>query len=109
MKLTFINTVCNNEKAKKPVITQTSANGLLRVLRTAKEKYSARRTTKAKKQLARFSARVNPYGVTSDAPGQHHREYATLVWGGMKVLSVVWISPTYKPTYSFSSTERVTL
>ncbi|KAF2178655.1 hypothetical protein K469DRAFT_731662 [Zopfia rhizophila CBS 207.26] len=85
---TFNDVLCDREKDKAWISDRASIKDVLQAVSDARDKYRAKRTSKAWKWLTQLSARVNYYGSILDVMVQHHPEYAALAWGAMKVLFV---------------------
>lgn len=86
---TFNDMLCDRKKDKAWISDRASIKDVLQAVSDARDKYHAKRTSKAWKWLTQLSARVNYYGSILDVMVQHHPEYAALAWGAMKVLFVV--------------------
>jgi len=86
---TFNDMLCDSENDKVWISDRASMKDVLQAVSDVRDKYNAKRTSKAWKWLTQLSARVNYYGSILDVLVQHHPEYAALVWGAMKVLFVV--------------------
>ena len=79
----------DDERDKAWIDSRTSIQDVVQVVSNARDSYQDRRSSKAWKWLAQFSARVNHYSAILDVMVQHHPEYAALAWGAMKLLFVV--------------------
>lgn len=70
-----------------------SMGDVLQAIKNAKARYESRPISKARRWLAIFSPKVVYYGVVLDVLVQQHPEYVSLVWGAMKFLFGVGVSP----------------
>ncbi|KAL9619836.1 MAG: hypothetical protein Q9160_005576 [Pyrenula sp. 1 TL-2023] len=84
----FEDALCNSEAEKAWVSRRASMEDVVQAIGVAREKYHARRMSKAWKWLTLFSGRVTHYSSILDVMVQHHPEYAALAWGAMKLLFV---------------------
>lgn len=86
---TYIDTLCDSDETRAWTSSQASINDIIQAVNSARDRYNAKRTSKAWKWLTQLSSRINHYGSILDVMVQHHPEYAALVWGAMKILFVV--------------------
>ena len=74
---TFTEILCDREMDKVWISDRVSIKDDLQAVSDARDKYHAKRTSKAWKWLTQLSARVNYYGSILDVMVQHHPDLQT--------------------------------
>jgi len=84
----------SDESKRAWVCQQSTMDDVVRTVVQAQSEYRNRTSSKARKWLSIFSARVTYYGAVLDVLVQQHPEYVSLAWGAMKFLFVVGMHTT---------------
>jgi hypothetical protein len=93
-KVKFSSTLSQDQQKIGFVNSKNSLEDVRAVVLQSMVNYESRKTSsQARKWLQSFSQRVKFYGDILDVFVQHHPEYVSLVWGAMKFLFTVGLSP----------------
>jgi hypothetical protein len=85
----FTRDLTSDESKRAWICQQSTMDDVVQTVMQAQSEYGNRTSSKARKWLSRFSARVTYYGAVLDVLVQQHPEYVSLAWGAMKFLFVV--------------------
>jgi hypothetical protein len=97
----FTRDLTSDESKRAWICQQSTMDDVVQTVMQAQSEYGNRTSSKARKWLSIFSARVTYYGAVLDVLVQQHPEYVSLAWGAMKFLFVVGMyrpCPTYLMT-----------
>ena len=90
----FTRDLTSDESKRAWVCQQSTMDDVVQTVVQAQSEYRNRTSSKARKWLSIFSARVTYYGAVLDVLVQQHPEYVSLAWGAMKFLFVVGMHMT---------------
>ena len=85
----FTRDLTSDESKRAWICQQSTMNDVVQTVMQAQSEYGNKTSSKARKWLSIFSARVTYYGTVLDVLVQQHPEYVSLAWGAMKFLFVV--------------------
>jgi hypothetical protein len=83
----------DDERAEFSVRDDWSVQDITAALKLAREAYQNKPSSKARKWLVLFSARVHHYASVLDVLIQQHPQYVSLAWGAMRLLFQVCALP----------------